>query len=322
MTHTATGSIITAQNFLLRGIVYYLIIKNAISGHINAHICRAFIGRFSHNTLHHSIKHRENFYITVIVYCSFSVCLQMVGVYHINIIKVGGCGLISKIDRRFKGNVPNRKGFKLGISRLYTTLIFVIKLRKAYRHFSASRSGGCNNHQRTLCFNKIVLAEAVITYNKGYICRIILYRIVLINLNTERTKPFFKLIGSRLSAVAGYNNTAHEKTYASKCINKAKGIHIVGYTKIPPALIGFNSIGINNNNNFGLVLKLKEHTNLTVGIKTRQNTGGMIIVEQLTPELHIQLAAETGNTLPYLFGLKLNIFVIIKPDFAHFCGSF
>ena len=52
----------------------------------------------------------------------------MIGVNHINVIKVCRCSLIGKIYGVFERKIPDREGFKLCVARLVAPLIFMIKL--------------------------------------------------------------------------------------------------------------------------------------------------------------------------------------------------
>ena len=82
----ALGIIIPADDLLTGGFLTGLVIHNAFSRHIYAHICGRFIRAFPKNTLKGSVKHRKYFYIPVIVYRRGSIGLQMKGIDHIDII--------------------------------------------------------------------------------------------------------------------------------------------------------------------------------------------------------------------------------------------
>ena len=193
-------------------------------------------------------------------------------VNHINIVKVCRCRLVCNINRVVKGQIPNREGFKFCIACLNATLVFVIKLRKAGCHFSASGTRCSDYNKLSLSFDIIIFAVALLTYNMAYACRVAVDKIVMIAGDT----CFFKLIfkGDNLwgGNIFCQHNTAYHKSLASKSVNKPENINIVCDAKVTPDFIFFNILGTDNYNNLSLVLKLKKHLQLAVRLKARKNS--------------------------------------------------
>jgi hypothetical protein len=102
----------------------------------------------------------------------------------------------------------------------------------------------------------------------------------------------------------------------SEHVNKAHRVGIVGYAEVAALFILLNIARTYDDNYLRLILKLKKHTELTVGLKSRKHAGCVIIIVKLTSEFKIELASKAVDALPYLFGLKLQIFIVInsKPD--------
>ena len=95
-----------------------------------------------------------------------------------------------------------------------------------------------------------------------------------------------------LTRIAGNNNTAYKKADLTESVNKAKGFKVVGNAQVAAALIFFNGVGIDNNYNLGIVLKLQKHFYLCIGLKAGQNTGSVKIVKKLTAEFKIKLVTK------------------------------
>ena len=76
--------IVTADDLLARCFLAYFVINDAVSCHVNTHICRRFIRAAAHDLLKHCLYNRENFYITVVVNCCFAVGFQMERIDHID----------------------------------------------------------------------------------------------------------------------------------------------------------------------------------------------------------------------------------------------
>ena len=78
--------IISADDLLTCSLFADLIIDDTISCHVDTHICRRFVRALTHDLLKHSLKNREDFYITIVVNGSFAVCFQMEWIDHVDIV--------------------------------------------------------------------------------------------------------------------------------------------------------------------------------------------------------------------------------------------
>jgi len=78
--------IISADDLLTCSFLADFIINDAVTGHINAHICGRFVRALAHDLFKHSLKNRENFNVTVVVNSSLTICFQMERVDHVHII--------------------------------------------------------------------------------------------------------------------------------------------------------------------------------------------------------------------------------------------
>ena len=110
----------------------------------------------------YSPKHRENLNIAVVVHRGFPVGFQVEGINHVHIVQVGSCGLIGDVDRVIERQVPDGKGFKLGVARLHAALMFLIQLAQTYGHLAAARPRCGDQHQWAGGFDIFVAPEAVI----------------------------------------------------------------------------------------------------------------------------------------------------------------
>ena len=317
LSYVAKGVIITADNFVVGSLSDGGVIKNAVARHVYAHIGRRFIGTFAAYFLKHGRKHGENFDISVIVYGGYAVVFKVVRVNHVNVVKVGGCRFVGDVDGVAKRQIPYRKGFKLGISRFYSAHMVVINLAKAGGHFSATGTGSGNDYKGTRGFDIFVFAIAVFAYDICNIAGVAGDRIMTINLYAKGFKALFKHVGRRLVAKAVYNNASDIKAKASKSVDKAQNVNVVGYSQIAANLVFFDIGGVDGDNYFGLILKLDKHTNFTIGFKAGQYSCGMVIVKKLTAKLKIQLAAELRYAFTDMLRLHFYIFIVVKPLFKH-----
>ena len=67
-----------------------------------------------------------------------------------------------------------------------------------------------------------------------------------------------------------------------------------------------------HNDDFRLVGKLHKHTELTVRFKARKDPGSVVIIKKLAAEFQIKLVVKFTDAFANMFGLHLQIFVIVK----------
>ena len=203
LTLTTKRGIVPAKDLLTGGLSHSIVINNTVACHIHTHIRRGFIRAFAHDLFKHCCDDRENFYIPVIVDGCLTVSLKVERVDHVDIVKVSSSRFIGQIDRVFQGQIPNRKGFKFGITGFDTAFVFMIQLRKTGCHLSASRTGSGNDYQLTGRLNVLVFAVTLIAYDFGNIRRIPLNGIMTVNFNPKGLQTLLKRFRCRLILILG-----------------------------------------------------------------------------------------------------------------------
>ena len=185
LPHIAACLIVAANDFLTGRLSAGGIVYDAIAGHVYAHIGRRVIGAFACNFFKDCIDDGEYLYITVIVYSGHTIGFQMEGVNHIDVIEVGGCGLIRQIDRVLERQIPNGKGFKFCVACTYAALIFMIELGEADRHFARPGTRSGNDNERARGLDILILSIPVIGHNERHIAGISGNGIMGIDLHAE-----------------------------------------------------------------------------------------------------------------------------------------
>ena len=236
---------------------------------------------------------------------------------HIDIVEVGGGGLIRQVDRVLEGEVPNGKGLKFGISGLDPALIFVEELRKTGGHFATAGAGGGDYHQRAGGFDVFILTKAIIADDERNIGRVIGDNVVAVDLDPQGLQALLEGIGGWLGMVMGDADAAHIQADPTEGIDEAQDIQIVGDTQIAAALVLFDGISADDNDDLRGVLHLQQHFHLAIRRKPRQHAGSVVIIKELTAEFQVQLTAKLTDALPDLIRLHLQVFFIIKADFEH-----
>ena len=236
-------------------------------------------------------------------------------IYHIDVVKVGRSRLVGEIDRVIKRKIPDREGLEFRISCTYSALVFMVKLRKAGSHLSASGTRSRDNDKRTCGFDIFVLAEALVADDPVNVGGVSRYRVMVVHLDAEIFKPLAESVRRRLCAVSRHNNAADKQSYSPESVNKPEHVQIVGYTEISSDFVLLDIRSVDHNNDLSLILELHEHLDLAVGSEAGQNSRRMVVVKKLAAELKIELAAELSYSFLDMLRLHLNIFFIVKSDF-------
>ena len=118
--------VIAAYYLLLCGVAAHLVVVDTESHHIDAHIGRRFVRIVPVNALEQGVEHRKYLYVAIIIDSRLSIRVEMEGVDHIDIVEIGGSGLVSDVHRVLQRQAPHRERFKLGISGFDASLMLVV----------------------------------------------------------------------------------------------------------------------------------------------------------------------------------------------------
>ena len=237
----------------------------------------------------------------------------MEGVDHVNVVQVCGCGLVGDVDRMAEGKVPDREGLELGVAGLNAAFVLLVQLAKAYCHLSAAGAGSRDNYQRLGCFYVVVLTEAFVRINKGYVVGVAFNCVVIVHLDVHVLQALAVSICACLAVVVGYDNTVDAKAAGDKLIPKAQYIYVVGDSKVAAYLVLFNIYRTDDDYNLCVVLHLHQHLKLAVRLKAGKNAAGMEVVEEFSAEFHVKFVAEFGDALLDVLRLNLEILAVVEP---------
>ena len=290
--HLVGSSIVTADNLILGCLAASLIIRDTETYHVYTHIRRRLVWIATIDTLEQRIEHRINLYITVIVDGNLVVCLQMERVYHVHIVQIGSSSLVCDVHRMLQWEIPHRECLKLGITGTHTTLVLIIKLTQANRHLTAARTRRSNNNQRTLCFNIIVLTEALVRGNQTHVVRIALDEIMAVSLDALALQTLFEGDGGRLTIIMSDDNRTHHETTVLELTSKAQHVLIVCNAQVGTLLVLLYIGCTNHDNNLDAIADFLEHAQFAVRLETRQNSAGMMIVKKFTTQFEVKLSVK------------------------------
>ena len=221
----------------------------------------------------------------------------------------------------FQRNIPDWESLKFRIACFDTTFVFVIKLGKAGSHFSASWSRGSNDNQWSCCFDIVILTISFVTYDKGSIVWITRNQIKHINFDSKLLQTFLECVCTFLSCILSDADTSYIKTALCEYFHKAEHIFIISDTKVTSDFILINVSCADYDDDLCLIRKLHQHAQFTVRLKSRKNSGSMVVIKKLAAKFQIKLVTKLADTFPNMFGLHFQILVVVK-SYLHLFISF
>ena len=312
---------VAAQNLLQRGLAADFVVNDAVAGHVDAHVGGGAVGALAGDQVEHGVQHREDLDVAVVVDRRLPVGLQMEGVDHVDIVQVGGGGLIGQVHRVLQGQVPDGEGLKLGVAGLYAALVFMVQLGQADRHFSAAGAGCSDHHQGPLGLDVVVFAVALIADDPRHIAGITGDLVVAEGADAQAVELFLKGFHLRLGGVHGHADAAHKQPHALEGVDQAQHVHVVSDAVVAADLVVDDVLCADDHDDLGLILQLQQHLELGVGLETGQHAGSMVIVEQFAAEFHIQLVVELGDPVPDMRRLHGKVLVVVK-SYVHLRPTF
>ena len=180
----AQGCVVASYYLVFGGLAAHFVVGDAETGHVHTHVGGRFVGVFAVDAFEQGVEHGENLDVAVVVYCCFAVGFQMEGVYHVDVVEVGGGCLVGDVDGVFQRYAPDWECLEFGISGFNAAAVFLIQLAETGGHFAAAGAGGCDDYQRTSGLDVVVFAEAFVGGDEFYIGGIAFDKVVVVNFNT------------------------------------------------------------------------------------------------------------------------------------------
>ena len=110
----------------------------------------------------------------------------------------------------------------------------------------------------------------------------------------------------------GDDHTAHIQTYLLELATQTQHILVVCNTEVATHLILLDVDSADYGDNLGTVAQLREHTQLTIGQESRQDTASVVIIEEFTAKFEIELISKLADAL-------LNLKFIVLPVLGAVC---
>ena len=256
LAEIAKRRVVAADDLEAGGIAAVLVVFDAVTSHVDAHVGRGLVRALTVDALEHRVQDREDLDITVIVDRGLAIGLEVIRVDHVDVVEVGGRCLVGEVNRMAQRDVPDREGLELRVAGLDAMLILLVELAQADGHLSGTRARCGHDHEGTRRLDVVVLAEALIADDKRYIARIARNRVMTVDLDAEGLKLLLVSDRTLLPIEAGEHDGAHIEAIAAERIDETQNIHIVGDAEIPTDLVLLDVAGIDDDHDLRVILQL------------------------------------------------------------------
>ena len=173
------------------------------------------------------------------------------------------------------------------MNRLDPPLVLVIELAQAHGHLAAARAGGGDHHQGAGGLHKFVLSIPLLADDERDVIGVSLNGVMAVDLQPQGLQLGLEDFRGGLATEPGEHHAAHREAKAPKGVNEPEGVGAVGDAQVPPDLALFQVHGGHGHHDLHLVFQLHEHANFGVGMKPRQNPGGVVVVKEFSAEFQV-----------------------------------
>ena len=239
----------------------------------------------------------------------------MEGVDHVDVVEVGGRRLVRQVDRVLERQVPDGEGLKLGVPGLDAALVLMVQLRKADRHLAAAGARRRHDDERALRLDVIVFAVALVADDVRHVVGVPGDLVMAEGADAQRLQAFLKRFDLGRGGVHRHADAAHKQPHALERVDQPQNVHIVGDAVVAAQLAADDILGIDGDDDLGLVFQLQQHLQLGVRLEPRQHARGVVVVKQFAAKLHVQFVVKLGDPLPDMGRLHRQIFVVVKSQF-------
>ena len=96
-----------------------------------------------------------------------------------------------------------------------------------------------------------------------------------------------ELVGGMLAVVVGDDDRAHHEVAAHELVAQAEHILVVGDAEVGAHLVLLHVFRVHHDDDLYALAQLSEHAELRVGLEAGQYARGVVVVEELSAELHV-----------------------------------
>ena len=242
---------------------------------------------------------------------------QVEGIDHVDVVEVCGSGLVGDVHRVIQGQVPDREGLELGVAGGQAAGMVVVHLRQAGGHLAAARPRSGDDDEIAGRLDVLIAPIALLGDDEGDVPGISGDRIVAVDRDAQLLQLALEVPGlGVVLGPLGDDDASHQQAVGAEGVDVPQNLVLVAGAEVSANLIAGEIPGVDGDDDLDLVGELGEHDDLVVRGEAGQYARSVHIIDELAPELKVELAAELGTALRNALGLHAQVLVPIEA-YAH-----
>ena len=276
---------VTADNLVAASFAADLVVADAVAHHVDAHVGGGLVGALAHDLLHHGLDHREGLHVTVVVDRDLVVGLEVERVNDVAVVKVGRCGLVGNVDGVLELEVPDGEGLKFRVAGVYAMLVLVEELREARGQLARPRTRSRDHHERARRLDKVILAKALIAHDVVHVGGVAVDEVMAVAADAHALKVALPGLRMRLAGEVRNDHAVCQQPHATVDVHQAQRVLVVGDANVRAALGVLDVLGVNGDDDLGVVCQLGEHAHLGVRLKAGEHAACVVVIEEFSAKL-------------------------------------
>jgi len=243
------------------------------------------------------------------------------GVDDVEVPDIGRGGLVGHVDGVPEREVPDREGLELGVARVDAPAVVVVELGEAGGELAAAGPRARDDDQGLFRLDVVVGPVALVAHDEVHVGGVALREAVGVDPDVAPLELVLELPGRGLVLEAGDHDPQDADAPVAQVVDELQGVGVVGDPEIGPDLLALDVSREDAQQQVHLVLEVLQQPELDVGVVAGQDPGGVVVVQELPPELEVEAVAGPGDPLQDLRRLLLDILFVVEPHLAGHCRS-
>jgi len=123
-------------------------------------------------------------------------------------------------------------------------------------------------------------------------------------------------LGGGLPFEAGDHHRPYVEIVLAQVVDQFEGVGIVGDPEVRSHLAAVDIAGVHAENDLRLVGEPLQEAHFHIGVKPRQDTRGVVVVQQLAAELQVQFPAHLAHSFANCLALLSQVALVVEGDGA------
>ena len=310
---------VAANDLLAGGVLAGGVVNDAGGDAVDAHVGGAFVGALAGGVEAGPdlAEDGEGVDVAVVIDGDFAVGLEVEGVDHVDVAEVGGGGLVGEIDRVLEGEVPDGEGLELGVAGGAAGHAVVVEHGEAGGELAGAGAGAGDDDDGAGGLDVGVGAVALGGDDEVEIGGVAGDGAVERDGDAAGLKLVAELERGGLAVETGDDHGADVDAPGAEGVDELEGVVVVGDAEVRAHFLALDVLGVDAEDDLGLVAEGAEEAEFGVGVVTGEDAGGVVVEHQFAAEFEVEFVAEGFRALHEALGLLAQVGLVVESDFPH-----